>query len=276
MDKFIQWLRNLAGSHIDLVEATHQLRVTSRRADVALRVFKDWLPHDRRLAMRRILKEIRFDAGIIRDLDLLEAKWRPSHGTLAGQASVNVAIWMHQQILQQRDHARCELAHWTRRSRRCRLEKRSKGLIRQVRPRGSPTATACLSKALEKLIDRLNGLLPRTALSLHDSHQTRIAARRLRYALELLHPFLAGEVAGLIKLLTHLQDHLGAINDDATAIQHLMTLMEACHEPSLLPELQQQLERNQLLAAERLAHWQADMPARLEQIGEHLRSLQVK
>lgn len=275
MDRFLQWLDKLADPHADFVESTHQLRVTSRRADVALRVFKDWLPRDDRKTLRRTLKEIRFDAGIIRDLDLLELQWRPSQGEIAGQVPASVAVWMHQQILKQRDQARRELARWTRKSSRSRLNRRSRSLVRRIKHRDGATANASLSNALDKLIQRLQELLPKTALSLHDSHQTRIAARHLRYALESLHPFLAGEAASLSKLLTQLQDHLGAINDEATAIQHLMTSMENCHEPLLLPELQQQLERTQLLAAERLAHWTADMPDRIQQLEEKLLTLRV-
>lgn len=275
MDRFLQWLEKLADPHADFVESTHQLRVTSRRADVALRVFKDWLPRDHRKTLRRTLKEVRFDAGILRDLDLLELQWRPSQGEIAGQAPANVAVWMHQQILKERDRARRELARWTRKSSRSRLNRRSRRLVRRIKHRNGTTASASLSTALDKLIRRLQELLPKTASSLHESHQTRIAARHLRYALESLHPFLIGEAASLSKLLTQLQDHLGAINDEATAIQHLMTSMETCQEPLMLPELQQQLERTQRLAAQRLANWKAEMPDRIQQLEEKLLTLRI-
>lgn len=275
MDRFLQWLEKLAAPHADFVESTHQLRVTSRRADVALRVFKDWLPHDARKTLRRTLKEIRFDAGIVRDLDLLELQWQPSQGKFAGQATTAVTVWMHGQILNQREQARRELVHWTHKSTRARLKRRSQSLVRRIKQRKGESAAANLAAALQAIIERLQKLLPETSSSLHDSHQTRIAARHLRYALELLRPFLGGEVTAISKLLTQLQDHLGAINDEATAIQHLMTMMETCHEPQLLPELQQQLERMQLLAAERLADWTTDMPDRIQQIEEKLLTLRV-
>lgn len=275
MDRLVQSLEKLAVPHADIVESTHQLRVTSRRADVALRVFKDWLPHDARKTLRRTLKEIRFDAGIVRDLDLLELQWRPSQGPFAGQATAAAAVWMHQQILNQREQARRELVHWTLKQSRARLERRSHRLVRRINHRQGATATGSLEAALQAIIERLQTLLPETSSSLNDSHQTRIAARRLRYALELLQPFLSHEIAAFRKLLTQLQDHLGAINDEATAIQHLMTTMETSHESQLLPELQQQLERMQLLAAQRLADWKNDLPERLDQIGEQLRSLHI-
>mgnify|MGYP001544778332 CR=1 FL=1 len=276
MDRFLHWLEKLAAPHADFVESTHQLRVTSRRADVALRVFKDWLPHEARKTLRRTLKEVRFDGGIVRDLDLLELQWRPSQGKFAGQTTSAVSAWMHQQILKQREQARRELIHWTRKSPLARVSRRSHSLVRRIKHRGGATASASLATALQAIIERLQKLLPETSSSLQDSHLTRIAARHLRYALELLRPFLADEVAELSQLLTQLQDHLGAINDEATAIQHLMSMMETCHEPLLLPELQQQLERTQLLAAERLSQWKVEMPGRLEQLGQQLQGLHIK
>jgi CHAD domain-containing protein len=48
-------------------------------------------------------------------------------------------------------------------------------------------------------------------------HQLRIAAKRLRYALEFLVEVLAPEVVGLINRVKRLQDHLGDLNDARVA-----------------------------------------------------------
>ncbi len=257
--RFRQLLADLANVHREPVETTHQLRVTSRRLDVALRLFKAWLPRGRRHWMRRVLKDIRCDAGSVRDLDLLEQQWRPSHGALAMQVSHEAATWMHKRIQVERAQARRRLFHWTKKSASNRFRKRSQQLVRTARPQRKGSVHARISQALAKLVARLKDSLPTTSTSLMNSHRTRIDARRVRYALELLHPVLPADTATIVASLVQVQEQLGQINDDATAIRHLKASIEACNAPTLVPQFQSLLERCESSATARLEKWSVDM-----------------
>ena len=268
--RFGQLLSDLANVHLDSVETTHQLRVTSRRTDVTLRLFKSLIPRYRWRWMRRVLKEIRTDAGAARDLDLLELQWRPSHGALAVQVSHAAAAWMHARIQAQRSRARRELLRWTRMSAVTRFRKRSRALIRNVRGRGHRSADASISNGLARLVGQLQKSLPATSISLQHSHQTRIHARRLRYAIELLQPILSGVTAELCTPLSRLQEELGQINDDATAVRHLKDSIGACDDRALAPLLQSLLERLETVAVERLANWTRDTSNEIDSLNQDL------
>ena len=56
-------------------ENVHQLRVSSRRAASALKIFNDWLPPRRGRSIARHVKKIRRAAGEARDLDVLQIRW---------------------------------------------------------------------------------------------------------------------------------------------------------------------------------------------------------
>ena len=61
-----------AAKHADEdIEHVHQLRVATRRAIAAIRVFEDQLPRRRTRQMKQILRRVRQTAGNARDLDVL-------------------------------------------------------------------------------------------------------------------------------------------------------------------------------------------------------------
>lgn len=273
--RFRKLLVDLANVHMEPVETTHQLRVTSRRADVALRLFKAWLLRGRQQWMRRVLKNIRLDAGTVRDLDLLEQQWRPSHGSLAVQVSHEAAAWMHKRIQAERAQARHRLFHWTKKSASNRFRKRSQQLVRRARPQNKGSVHDRTPQALAKLVARLKDSLPTISTSLANSHRTRIHARRLRYALELLHQVLPADTATIVASLVQIQEQLGQINDDATAIRHLKASLEACNAPTLAPLLQSVLEQSEAAATARLARWTTDMSEQVDTLEDLLTELAV-
>ena len=244
-------LSDLANVQLDPVETTHQLRVISRRADIALRLFKFQWPR-RRHWLRRTLQEIRTDAGAVRDLDLLELRWRPGHGHMAAQVPA-AAAWMHTRIQSERRKARQRLLAWTRPSAARRLRNRAQGLLQSQRSGGR--AALSISRGLLRLIRQLKASLPSVSVNPQSSHQTRIYARRLRYALELLRPMLTENAATICTLLASFQEQLGQINDDATEIRHLQRSIDACRDPLVSTLLQSQLGQSETAALGRLSQW---------------------
>ncbi|MBS0201326.1 MAG: CHAD domain-containing protein [Planctomycetes bacterium] len=252
LDEFGRKLADVAEGRVDPVEATHQLRVVSRRTDVALRVFKAWISPDRRKRMQQYLKRVRLDAGAVRDLDLLELRWRPGCGDLAMQVLPATAGWMHTRIQSELSRFRDRLLRWTRHSATCRLNKKSMALVRTIGRQKRRLETPVVDRALVKLQQSLQKSIPVTSSSLVQSHQTRIHARRLRYALKLLQPILWGDVASFIVQLVTLQDELGQINDEATGIEYQSASLESCTDPAMKLELKTLMDRMRDAAAEHL------------------------
>src|SRR5262245_59267031 len=61
-------------------EPVHQLRVSTRRASAALKLYRDWLPRDRYRWLTRRLHKIRRAANVARDLDVLAHRLREMAG----------------------------------------------------------------------------------------------------------------------------------------------------------------------------------------------------
>lgn len=237
LDEFGRKLADVADPRLDPVETTHQLRVVSRRADVALRIYKAWIPVARRQRMQQFLKRVRFDAGSVRDLDLLEVRWRPACGDLAAQVSSATAMWVHARIQTELLQARSRLLRWTRPKTACRFARKSMALVRTTGRRRLRLETPVVDRELARLQQSLQESLPESSSSLEQSHQTRIRARRLRYALKLLQPILWVESNDLMVHLVNMQDVLGQINDDVTGIAFLSAMLELCEDSAMKLEL---------------------------------------
>src|SRR5262245_57840761 len=65
------WLPLAARQIDDDVEKVHQLRVSTRRAIAALKLYRDWLPRRTRRWLKKRLNDSREAAGAARDLDVL-------------------------------------------------------------------------------------------------------------------------------------------------------------------------------------------------------------
>jgi CHAD domain-containing protein len=256
-------IRDLERKKEDTVETTHQLRVTSRRADVTLRLFKHWLPERRRRWMRTTMRSLRHQAGAVRDLDLLEQKWTAPHGIAAQQVTPAAAEWFAARIDAARTDAVRTLVRWTRSSTRRRLKHRARRTVAQVRAR-RPHAVSTVSRKLSDLVDDFLQSLPAAAQSLPHSHETRIRARRLRYALELLTPVLPNDPSATCSWLADIQEQLGQINDDATSIRFLRESLEECPNSAVRDELQAVIDHSASAAARRLEQYVADIEGHVQ------------
>ena len=251
LDEFGRKLADVADARLDPVETTHQLRVVSRRADVALRIYKAWISVARRQRMQQFLKRVRFDAGSVRDLDLLEVRWRPC-GNLAAQVSPETAKWVHARIQTELTQARIRLLRWTRPKTACRFARKSMALVRTTGRRRPRLETPVVDRELARLQQSLQASLPEASSSLEQSHQTRIRARRLRYAMKMLLPILWVESKDLMVQLINMQDVLGQINDDVTGIAFLSATLELCEDPAIKLELTALTDRMRDVAADHL------------------------
>lgn len=228
---------------------THQLRIATRRADVALRLFEPNLHRRRTSDLRQQLRCWRHAAGTLRDLDVLRARCASDAVTPRDgiRLSADLQRWLLPRIDRQRSRARHKLRRLQKHSERRRFIRKMRRLIRH-RPRPSDAGSAGLNGLVAAFLQEIAA----PPVTLAQSHQTRIAARRLRYALELLQASLPETAQPLIDDLVELQDRLGRINDLAVATRFLKEQRKKVRDRRLQSELEQVGRDCELLAASRL------------------------
>jgi inorganic triphosphatase YgiF len=212
-------------------EALHQARVALRRLRSAFSSFKPLLVGDPRAdTLRPSLRWIAGELGQVRDLDVLIPK-------LAGAdrerlEEVRVATWAQARAALESIRARelmIDLAEWL-----------AIGAWR-TQPADPQCASRRISEMAADLLTRHRRRLKRrghdlAALSDDDRHQARIEAKKLRYASEFFASLWTAKRetarhARFVGALEKLQDHLGALNDRATAAELLARHGIASHDP---------------------------------------------
>lgn len=250
-------------------EPVHQLRVATRRAGAALRVFSPRLPPGTAKKPRRALRKIRRAASAAREADVfLEAldAWSPERPKVekpglqflsghltAERAAEQIAIRNAVE-----DYESC----WAFQLERCaKSVRRGGGPLSRF---ASPILTAHL-RDVDDAIAHVNfddaGLL----------HQLRIAGKRLRYSFELL----AGAVNpaakdSLYPVLCEMQEILGIAHDAWQAVNRLDRVVDlvAALRPHMLPAIRagvgamRAAQREQFATQKAaFANWKAMWPA---------------
>jgi CHAD domain-containing protein len=229
------------------VEHVHELRVYTRRATAALRLYADLLPRRRAAWLSRRLKKIRRAANDARDYDVLAQR-------LAREPSDPQAGMFLDDVRRRRGEAQEAIVAIHERLRRGhRFERRIDNLQERVRPRGKHKArlrrepfgrwaTAHLRPALDAFLRAapLDGAEVRTL------HQFRIRTKQLRYVMELLAGAFPLEFRDrLYPTVEALQDRLGEINDHATALARLRRRLEEAGDGVEADRLRALLEKEE-------------------------------
>lgn len=209
-------------------QTVHQLRVATRRADAALRLFAPLLPRRRRRRMRRLLRRLRRAAGIVRDCDVHLAQ---------AAADSRPPAELIRSLLERRRQALDKLLALRRCARRGqRLARKIRRLVRRLAWRQVPPPPAyavwCLGRC-DRFARRFFEAASQPAADDDALHQLRILGKRLRYALELVAPALADpEVDQLLAELHAFQDRLGAVCDRRAAAVHWEELEQSAPTPA--------------------------------------------
>jgi CHAD domain-containing protein len=209
-------------------ENVHQLRVATRRADAAVRIFRLCLRKKVYRATRERLRTIRRAAGAARDWDvfLSELRERLARARAPGKAGLDFLVGF---ALGQRHAAEQALAGIEEDQDRPFAQFVSDLLGEIDLP--SREDRAGLGELARTLMPALLARLERAASEdLSDYarlHQVRIAGKRLRYAMEVLVDCFAApfrdDVYPQVELM---QDVLGLANDSHVACQRLWQLRE--------------------------------------------------
>jgi CHAD domain-containing protein len=203
-------------------EHVHQLRVATRRATAALRLFDDLLPEGRVRRFQQQLQKIRRAAGKARDLDVLAPRLAgPLDSDDGGWAAASLKRRLHAL----RHAAQGPLAELHRELTRKSIEREIGNLLRRVcwrHRRPEPSFQEAAGRLLRKASKKFFAAAETDGTDLTDLHVLRIRGKRLRYVIEMLSgAFPPNLREDLYHVVVDVQQRLGEINDHATACDHL-------------------------------------------------------
>lgn len=229
-------------------EYVHQLRVGTRRADAALRIFAGCLPKKIHRKARRRLKKLRRAAGAARDWDVFladllkreqaaDAKHRGGLDFLIGYALGHRAA----------AHADLEAVYHEEGPS---FEAFLVRTIEAMRPSDAQATPAILVDVARPILFECLKELEQATLGDLDEyaqlHQVRIAGKRLRYATEVFADcFDPNFRETLYPRIEQMQEILGRANDSHVAIGRLIDLREHLRTicPTAWPRLQPGFEQ---------------------------------
>jgi CHAD domain-containing protein len=220
------------------IEAVHDMRVGSRRLVAAMRVFGDCFPGRRYTVLFREARRVTGALGAVRDLDVLLDYFARLPGGDEGHYDLGIR-YLSYSLNRDRDRARVPMLDALRRLEGSGYEQRlSRYLIRQVqKSSGAPRtkrskreSAACPGEGSDPrswtfrhaapacLLPRLDALLafepyvddPNAITELHDM---RIAAKWLRYTMELFAPAFQDRLKRGIETVKRVQELLGDLHD---------------------------------------------------------------
>jgi putative phosphoesterase len=216
----------------DDIEFIHRLRVTSRRMRAALSLFRECFPRKSSKKWINAIRNVTRSSGAARDTDVQLAflenysKTVEDKNALPGLAYLTTLqrarrIGMQSDILSVLDtiDASNIIAD---------ISDSSLTLLRNLREqnRSEPAikTPSNYEKARDHISTRLDDILALEQF-VHDEsaavkhHELRIAAKRLRYTMEIFSPLYKGELKEQISLMKQLQDVLGEIHDYVVWVQ---------------------------------------------------------
>ncbi len=208
----------------------HQMRVATRRLRASLQATAVAYQAKRVDTLRRHLRKLARALGEVRDRDVLLMRLRqdaeaPTDET-PQQNELTAAV---ERLQAERDAAHQELVAELKRKRMARLLQELNDFLEcpleevQADDEGLPLlvrhhAGSALWNEFEA-VRRFETVM--ADASSERLHELRIAAKHLRYTLELYEPALGERAHGLLKQVTKLQEHLGNLHDADVALAYL-------------------------------------------------------
>lgn len=246
------------------IEPVHQLRVATRRASAAVRVFRDCLKKSDRRKVKAALRAIRRAAGAARDWDIFLRHLRsePKRRTAAGQPALDFLLGY---AVGERSAAQDRL---NAAAAECGEELLELCDSLQHKVRDAEGAFSDLSELFTAQLAAFTDLVRSDPQDPAALHQLRIQGKRLRYSLELFAPWFPTSFADRIyTALEAVQEILGDLHDAAMMQERLTAIRDfiQARNPmewirlkagftARLAHLKKQLKTSR----ERFQKWQAD------------------
>jgi CHAD domain-containing protein len=201
------------------IEHVHRLRVSTRRAGAALKLYRPFLAKKHARWTKKRLRKIRRAAGDARDLDVMADRIAREYGESA-QPIIDLIM---------RDRAKVQSVI-QKIAERCRvndrLVRKSAKLLDSIRnaPNGEEESQPTTfqdwtrSQFARQSQDFLAGM-PDESSDVAALHQFRIRAKHLRYAIELVAPAFGTELRkALYPIVEEVQERLGRVQDHVAAL----------------------------------------------------------
>ncbi|MBB5957634.1 CHAD domain-containing protein [Saccharothrix tamanrassetensis] len=212
-------------------DAVHQMRVATRRMRSALQAFGKIVERDRTRALTDELKWVAGVLGDARDAEVIRAGFEENIAKLDPElvlGTVSAELTRHFAPLEAAAHESATAAMDSRRY--FDLLNAVDALIAD--PPLTPLAHGKAKKVLPKLVDKTYRRLAKSAENAHDDeslHESRKAAKRLRYAVEAVEPLYGKSATKYRKRLKDLQTLLGDHQDSVVARPVLRELGGQAH-----------------------------------------------
>ncbi len=230
------------------IEGVHDMRVASRRLRSALRDFKPYLRERKFRRSNKALKNVADALGAVRDQDVAIVALEE----LALSAPSGVAAGIEQfadERRLKRDIARSELEQAITDEALAKLEKEFNSALesglkvsRRRKTRGVARKPAeslnCRDAGRDVITERFRELQDLSASlyrphKIRPLHEMRIAAKRLRYAIELFAPCWNEPLASIAKEIAKMQTSLGELHDCDVWIAEIGTLLRETEQEAM-------------------------------------------
>lgn len=248
---FERMLAHEAGTRLgEDSEELHQMRVSTRRMRMALRVFADYLDDDTVRPLRKGLRRTGDTLGAVRDLDVFDEKTRSYLDALPAARAHELDRLMDA-CRGERELQREHLVRYLDGARYRRFLEATTDLLDGPLERFVPEMTG--GPRPQRVAQVLPGILykdmavvwafegqidgPGTPLARY--HALRKACKGLRYTLEFFEGVLGRRAKPLIKTVKGMQDHLGDLQDAVVTcgvLRDFITWGEWRHQGHTLPE----------------------------------------
>jgi len=248
---FERMLAHEAGTRLgEDSEELHQMRVSTRRMRMALRVFADYLDDDTARPLRKGLRRTGDTLGAVRDLDVFDEKTR-SYLDALPEARAHELARLMDACRGERELQREHLVRYLDGARYRRFLEATTDLLDGPLERFVPEMTG--GPRPQRVAQVLPGILykdmavvwafegqidgPGTPLARY--HALRKACKGLRYTLEFFEGVLGRRAKPLIKTVKGMQDHLGDLQDAVVTcgvLRDFITWGEWRHQGHTLPE----------------------------------------
>lgn len=183
----------------------HDLRVSIRRFSQSLRIFKKLWDHGHYRKMRRRLRKLMGLCGAVRNCDIaiqvLEEAGAPAKGALKAH--------LRKQRLHSQNGLKERLQDWD-------FDWRSWLHARSGKNRSVRTRVRQILRPLEREYVKAGTIAARPETNPEKLHELRLAAKHLRYTLEIFGPLAGAEWEQEIARIREVQELLGAVNDCVT------------------------------------------------------------
>lgn len=212
------------------IEHVHRLRVATRRAAAALKLYRDWLPRKLGRRIKKRLRQMRRAASEARDLDVLIERFK-REGDSAAEPIVQFLEAKRVAVQPEIVELAKELRHDDR------FVRKAAKLISKIANADNGNHSGAVKKLcdwapeqLAKFRTDLVDMMPDGSDDIAALHQFRIRSKALRYAIELLAPAFDPQLrTEVYPAVEELQERLGKITDHIAAMR-LLAEWEA-HKP---------------------------------------------